>query len=262
MEEGLEKPEGYAYLWVADYFLDQLHYNIMKRIAVSGIKAWSEWDRPREKLINKGRESLTDAELLAILIGSGRKDKTAVGLSQEILQSVSYNLHELGRMELSELMQFKGIGEAKAITIAAALEIGRRRQAIEPIEKPYVGTSRVAYNLIAPLIQDINQEEFWLLLLNHGGRLLKRIRVSTGGVSRTLVDPKIVFKKALECLASRIILVHNHPSGTLRPSNQDIYITRKLRRGGEALDIKIDDHIIITENGYYSFVDEGEIKAS
>jgi len=214
-------------------------------------------DRPREKLLSKGRESLTDAELIAILIGSGNRDLTAVGLSQKILKSATHSLHELGRKELSELMEFKGIGEAKAITIAAALEIGRRRQLSDPIAKPSIKSSIDAYHAIAPLIKDINYEEFWILLLNHGGRLIKRMKVSSGGVSKTVVDPKIIFKKALECLASKIILVHNHPSGVLKPSYQDKSITRKLLSGGKLLDITIEDHIIITENGYFSFSDEG-----
>lgn len=229
----------------------------MAKQILSGIKSWSANDQPREKLLNRGRESLTDAELIAILIGSGNKELTAVGLSREILKSASNNLHELGRKELSELMHFKGIGEAKAITIAAALEIGRRRQLIDPIVKPIMDSSRAAYNLIAPLLSDINHEEFWILLMNHGGRLIKRSKISSGGVSQTLVDPKLIFKKALDCLASKIILVHNHPSGSLKPSYQDIGITRKLQKGGKLLDIIIDDHIIISENGYFSFADEG-----
>ncbi len=233
----------------------------MAREIISGIKSWTEADRPREKLLTRGRESLTDAELLAILIGSGNTELTAVGLSQQILKSASNNLHELGRKELSELMIFKGIGEAKAITIAAALEIGRRRQIMNPITKPVVESSVDAYNLIAPLLKDINHEEFWILLMNHGGRLIKRMKVSSGGVSQTLVDPRMIFKKALDCLASKIILVHNHPSGSLKPSYQDIGITKKLQKGGKLLDILIDDHIIISENGYFSFSDEGMMEA-
>ncbi len=229
----------------------------MAKDILSGIKSWSETDRPREKLLTRGRESLTDAELIAILIGSGNKELTAVGLSQQILKSARNNLHELGRKELSELMFFKGIGEAKAITIAAAMEIGRRRQVIDPITKPCIDSSLDAYNVIAPFLKDINHEEFWILLMNHGGKLIKRMKVSSGGVSQTLVDPKLIFKKALDCLASKIILVHNHPSGVLKPSYQDVSVTKKLQRGGTLLDIVIDDHIIITENGYFSFSDEG-----
>lgn len=223
----------------------------------SGIKSWAETDRPREKLLAKGRESLTDAELIAILIGSGNREHTAVALSQKILKSASNNLHELGRKQLSELMVFKGIGEAKAISIAAALELGRRRQMTDPISRPRITSSRDAYNLIAPLLNDISHEEFWVMLLNHGGKLIKRLKISSGGVSQTLVDPKLIFKKALDCLASKIILIHNHPSGSLKPSYHDINITKKLQSGGKLLDIIVDDHIIISEQGYYSFLDEG-----
>lgn len=229
----------------------------MAKDLLTGIKSWAESDQPREKLLLKGRESLTDAELMAILIGSGNKEITAVALSQNILKSAANNLHELGRKQLSDLMAFKGIGEAKAICIAAALELGRRRQMTDPISKPKITSSRDAYNLIAPLLNDINHEEFWVMLLNHGGKLIKRIKISTGGVSQTLVDPKLIFKKALDCLASKIILVHNHPSGNLKPSYHDINITRKLQNGGKLLDIIIDDHLIISEQGYFSFLDEG-----
>lgn len=229
----------------------------MPKVVFSGIKSWAETDQPREKLLLKGKESLSDAELIAILIGSGNRESTAVALSQEILLSASNNLHELGRKELGEFMKFKGIGEAKAITIAAALELGRRRQMVDPISKPKITSSLDAFKLIAPMLRDINHEEFWILLMNHGGRLIKRLKISTGGVSQTLVDPKIIFKKALECLSSKLILVHNHPSGALKPSYQDINITKKLREGGKLLDIVVDDHIIISENGYFSFLDEG-----
>lgn len=229
----------------------------MSKDILSGIKSWAETDRPREKLLIRGRESLTDAELIAILIGSGNRDLTAVALSQEILMSASHNLHELGRKEISEFMAFKGIGEAKAITIAAALEIGRRRQLTDPIVKPAILSSRDAFNAIAPLLNDINHEEFWILLMNNGGKLMKRLKISSGGVSQTLVDPKLVFKKALDCLASKIILVHNHPSGTCKPSRHDINITKKLKEGAKYLDILIDDHIIIADHSYFSFQDEG-----
>lgn len=229
----------------------------MQKLISSGIKSWSDVDRPREKLLSKGKESLTDAELIAILIGSGNRELSAVGLSQKILKSVSNNLHELGKKEVNDFILFKGIGEAKAIAIAAALEIGRRRQLAEPSLKPHIQSSYDAYNLIAPRLNDINHEEFWILLLNQRGRLIKKMRVSSGGISQTLVDPKLIFKKALDCFASKIILVHNHPSGGLKPSLQDIRVTKKLIEGGKLLDILIDDHLIISENGYFSFADEG-----
>ncbi len=221
------------------------------------IKSWSEEDRPREKMMLKGREALSDAELLAILIGSGNTELSAVGLSQLILNSVDNNLHELGRKDLADFMAFKGIGEAKAITIAAALEMGRRRQLTDPKEQPKVESSRDAYNLIAPIIADNNFEEFWILLLNRGSKLLKKIKISSGGVNAVLADPRLIFKPAIENLASVIILVHNHPSGNLKPSREDINITKKLQEGAKLLDFSIPDHLIVTQEGYFSFADEG-----
>ncbi len=221
------------------------------------IKSWSEEDRPREKMMLKGREALSDAELLAILIGSGNTEMTAVGLSQLILSSVDNNLHELGRKDLADFMAFKGIGEAKAITIAAALEMGRRRQLTDPKEQPKVQSSRDAYNLIAPIIADNNFEEFWILLLNRGSKLIKKIKISSGGVNAVLADPRLIFKHAIENLASVIILVHNHPSGNLQPSREDLNITKKLQEGAKLLDVSVPDHLIITQEGYFSFADEG-----
>ncbi|MFT4534135.1 MAG: DNA repair protein RadC [Saprospiraceae bacterium] len=221
------------------------------------IKSWSEEDRPREKMMLKGREALSDAELLAILIGSGNTEMSAVGLSQLILSSSDNNLHELGRKELSDFMAFKGIGEAKAITIAAALEMGRRRQLTDPKEQPKIQSSRDAYNLIAPIIADNNFEEFWILLLNRGSKLIKKIKISSGGVNAVLADPRLIFKHAIENLSSVIILVHNHPSGNLKPSREDINITKKLHEGAKLLDMSVPDHLIITQEGYFSFADEG-----
>ena len=221
------------------------------------IKSWSEEDRPREKMMIKGRESLSDAELLAILIGSGNTEMTAVGLSQLILNSADNNLHELSRKDLVDFMAFKGIGEAKAITIAAALEIGRRRRLTDPKEQLKVQSSRDAYNVIAPIIADNNFEEFWILLLNRGSKLIKKIKISSGGVNAVLADPRLIFKPAIENLASVIILVHNHPSGNLQPSREDLNITKKLQEGAKLLDFSIPDHLIITQDGYFSFADEG-----
>jgi len=221
------------------------------------IKSWSEEDRPREKMMSKGKEALTDAELLAILIGSGNTEHTAVGLSQLILNSADNNLHELGRKDLADFMAFKGIGEAKAITIAAAMEMGRRRQLTDPKAQPKVQSSRDAYNLIAPLIADNNFEEFWILLLNRSSKLLKKIRISSGGVNAVLADPRLIFKPAIENLASVIILIHNHPSGNLNPSREDLNITKKLQEGAKLLDFSLPDHLIITQDGYFSFADEG-----
>lgn len=221
------------------------------------IKSWAEEDRPREKMLTRGRQQLTDAELIAILLGSGTRDETAVALSQRILQSVENNLNNLGRCSVADLMKFKGIGEAKALTIAAALELGRRRQLSDLKDRPAVKSSRDAFQSIASLLEDIPHEEFWILLLNRANQIVSRHRVSSGGVSGTVVDAKLVFKPALEQLASAVILCHNHPSGNLKPSPADIEITRKLRQAGVVLDVAVLDHLIIAESGYYSFADEG-----
>lgn len=221
------------------------------------IKAWAEEDRPREKLLNRGKQHLSDAELLAILLGSGSREETAVGLAQRILKGQDNNLNELGKCGLSELTKFKGVGEAKAISIIAAMELSRRRQLADIKERPQIRSSRDAYNLIAPILMDLQHEEFWILLLNRSNRVIGRECISTGGVSGTVVDAKIVFRKALEAVASSIILSHNHPSGNLKPSQADIDLTRKLRRAGEHLDISVLDHLIISERGFYSFADEG-----
>jgi len=221
------------------------------------IKSWAEEDRPREKLLLKGKNTLSDAELLAILLGSGSRKESAVSLAQRILNSVENNLNDLGKRSLSDLMQFKGIGEAKAITIAAALELGRRRQLTNIKDRPQIRSSKDAYKLLAPLILDLPHEEFWMLLLNRANRVMNREQISIGGTSGTVVDAKVIFRKALEGQASALILAHNHPSGNLRPSQADIDITKKLQTGGQSLDISILDHLIISETGYYSFADEG-----
>jgi len=225
-----------------------------------GIKSWAEEDRPREKLLSKGKGSLSDAELLAILLGSGSREDTAVGLAQKILHSAGNNLNELGKCSIAELVKnFKGIGEAKAITIAAAMELGRRRQLSRIHEKPQVSCSRDAFNAIAPLLLDLPHEEFWMLLLNRANRILGREQVSQGGVAGTVVDAKIVFRRAIEGQACSIVLCHNHPSGNLSPSQADIDLTRKLKKAGETIDVLVVDHLIVGDGGYYSFADEGLI---
>ena len=222
------------------------------------IKDWSDDDRPREKLMLKGKHALSNAELLAILLGSGSRSRSAVDLAKEILRSVDNNLKELGKVSIDELIsRFHGVGEAKAITIAAAMELGRRRGLAKIKNRPEIRGSRDAYNVLAPLLADLHHEEFWVLMLNRGNQVLKRIQVSLGGVSGTVVDAKIVFKKALAIPASAIILCHNHPSGNLRPSKPDIEITKKIKAGAELIDIKVLDHLIISERGYFSFADEG-----
>lgn len=224
------------------------------------IKDWAEDDKPREKLRNKGKHALSNAELIAILIGSGSRKISAVDLSKEILKSAENNLNELGKISIDELIKnFHGIGEAKAITIIAALELGRRRQMSNIKEKPQIRSSQDAYNAIAPMLIDLQHEEFWILMLNRGNQVLRRVQISQGGVAGTVVDAKIIFKKALEIPASALVLCHNHPSGNLRPSGADIEITKKIKDGGEILDINVLDHLIVSERGYFSFADEGMI---
>lgn len=224
-----------------------------------GIKAWAEDDRPREKLLNKGRKSLTDAELIAILIRSGSRQETAVGLSQQILASSNNDLHSLAKLEVTDLMQFKGIGEAKALSIIAALELGRRRKDSEPQKKIQIRSSSDVYDLMLPEMEDLAIEEFWIILLNRSSKLISKHLLSKGGVAGTVVDAKPIFKIAMNAFASTIILVHNHPSGNLKPSAEDFKITRKLVEGAKYLDLLISDHVIVTDRGYYSFADEGEI---
>ena len=222
------------------------------------IKDWSDDDRPREKLMLKGKQALSNAELLAILLGSGSRSQSAVDLAKDILRSVDDNLNELGKVSIEELInKFRGVGEAKAITIVAAMELGRRRALTEIKNRPEIRGSLDAYNVIAPMLADLHHEEFWILMLNRGNQVLKRVQVSLGGVSGTVVDAKIIFKKALAIPASAIILCHNHPSGNLRPSMPDIEITKKIKAGAELIDIKVLDHLIISERGYFSFADEG-----
>ncbi|WP_422006979.1 RadC family protein [Roseivirga pacifica] len=221
------------------------------------ILSWAEEDRPREKLLLKGRTNLSDAELIAILIGSGSSELSAVELSKKILSSVGNNLNALAKLSVKDLTQFKGIGEAKAIAIVSALEIGRRRNQSAPVERVKITGSKTTYDLIRPDLIDQPIEQFWVLMLARNNTVLHKRCVSTGGVSGTVADPKIIFKKALEDLASGIILVHNHPSGNLKPSQADIKLTNKLSEAGKLLEIPVIDHIIFTEHGYYSFADEG-----
>lgn len=221
------------------------------------ITAWAEEDRPREKMLLKGKHALTDAELLAILLGTGTVGISAVALAQEILASVDNNLHELGKRSVAELMRFKGMGEAKAISVAAALEIGRRRQLSDLRERPRVTSSRDAFNAVAPLLTDLHHEEFWVLMLNKASEVFSRERLSTGGMAGTVVDVKILFKTALESRAAAVIAIHNHPSGSLQPSQADIDLTRRLRKAGELLELPLLDHLIVSERGYFSFADEG-----
>ena len=221
------------------------------------IKDWAIEDRPREKLIAKGLGSLTDAELIAILIGSGSKDVSAVELSRKILQSANNNLNELGKLSINDLRKNKGIGEAKAITIIAALELGRRRKLSDILNKTGIKSSKDVADIFQSLLGDLPHEEFWILLLNRSNKIIDRKRISQGGVSGTVIDTKIILKFAIEQLASSIILCHNHPSGNLKPSSEDIKITKKLSNASKQVEIPVLDHIIVTDSGYYSFADEG-----
>ena len=221
------------------------------------ITAWAEDDRPREKLMNLGRHVLSDAELLAILLGSGSRNESAVSLSKRILQSVDNNLAQLGKQTLSELMKFKGIGEAKAITIAAAMELGRRRQASSFLERPVITCSRDAYLAIAPSLMDHLHEEFWMLLLSKSNKMIGKVQMSSGGTDATIVDRKMIFRKAIEGQATSIVVCHNHPSGRLRPSTADLDLTKKIKESGKILGVQLMDHLIIGDGGYYSFADEG-----
>jgi len=221
------------------------------------IKSWSAEDRPREKLLHKGTSALSDAELIAILLGSGTATLSAVDLSKKILQRVNNNLHDLARLSAKDLMKIKGIGEAKAISIIAALELGRRRKDLDPDEKPKITGARDAYEMLKGDLADLPHEEFWVLLLNRATRVIRKVQISQGGIAGTVADPKIIFKNAVENLASGIVLAHNHPSGSLSPSQSDIELTRKMREGARLLEIQILDHLIIAGQKYFSFADEG-----
>ncbi|MBB6680538.1 DNA repair protein RadC [Aequorivita sp. 609] len=220
------------------------------------IKNWNEDDRPREKLLLKGRIALSDAELIAILIGSGSRNESAVSLSQRILASVNNNLSELGRLSISDLTEFKGIGEAKAVSITAAMELGRRRRTGEALERKKITSSKSVFEYVQPIIGDLPHEEFWILYLNNSNKIIKSVQLSKGGITGTVVDIRLAFKEALQIGAVGIIMAHNHPSGTLKPSQADIQLTKKLKVAGESLDIKVLDHLIITEKAYFSFADE------
>ncbi len=205
----------------------------------------------------KGKAVLSDAELVAILIGSGSRNESAVSLSKRILSSVNNNLNALGKLSLKQLMEFKGVGEAKAVSIAAALELGRRRRAEESVELQKITSSKAVFEIMQPIIGELLHEEFWVLYLNNSNKVLYKAQLSKGGITGTVVDVRLIFKMALEHNATSIILSHNHPSGKLLASDADKDITKKLKFAGEQLDIKVLDHIIITENGYLSFQDEG-----
>jgi len=221
------------------------------------IKYWAEDDKPREKLMLKGKSALSDAELIAILIGSGSRNESAVQLSKRILTSTDNNLNALGKLSLKQLTTFKGIGEAKAIAIIAALELGRRRRVEEALELTKITSSKTVFEIMLPIIGELPHEEFWVVYLNNSNKVIYKTQISKGGITGTVVDTRIIFKIALEHNATAVILVHNHPSGVLQASDADKQITRKLKDAGKYLDVLVLDHVIVTEKSYFSFADEG-----
>lgn len=223
------------------------------------IKSWALDDRPREKLLAKGKVSLSDAELIAILISSGNREESAVALSRRILKSVNGNINALAKLSVQKLSKFKGIGEAKAISIITALELGKRRQLQLALEKPKIKSSKAVFNIMQPIIGDLEHEEFWVLFLNNSNKVLAKSQMSKGGLTATVVDIRLLFKQAIELAAVAIIICHNHPSGKLIPSAADKDLTQKIKSGGVTLDIKLLDHLIITEKYYFSFADEHQL---
>lgn len=223
------------------------------------IKSWALDDRPREKLIAKGKSTLSDAELIAILIGSGNRNESAVDLSKQILAFVDNNLNSLSKLSVDVLTQFNGIGEAKAVSIVTALELGKRRQFEQGYDKPRIGSSKDAYLLMQPIIGELDHEEFWVLYMNNSNVVIAKDQISKGGLTGTVVDIRLLLKKAIETMSVAIIICHNHPSGKLKPSAADIDITEKIDNAAKTLDIKLLDHLIITQKSYFSFADTGKL---
>jgi len=224
------------------------------------IKEWAEDDRPREKLLQKGKKALSDAELIAILISSGNDEESAVELSKRILkESAENNLDKLAKLDIAELMKFKGIGEAKALSIVAAMELSRRRNEETKEERPKITTSADAYQVIKPFLLDLPYEEFWVMHLNRANNVIGKTQIGRGGVSGTVADVRLIYKSAIEHLASGIIIAHNHPSGAMRPSESDINLTKKVKDAGKLVDIVLLDHLIIGDREFFSFTDEGLI---
>lgn len=220
------------------------------------IKAWAEEDRPREKLMLKGRSSLSDAELLAILVGSGNTSETAIALCQRILKDYDYNLAELSKASIADLLKYKGIGEAKAISIIAALELAHRRNQSQVKDKIQVTSSRDIYQFFSGSMSDLPHEEFWVLFMNRANKVIAKEQMSSGGITGTMVDIRLLLKRTLELYSTTIALIHNHPSGNLRPSEEDKKLTKKIKEAAHSLDIVLIDHIIVCNKGYYSFADE------
>jgi DNA repair protein RadC len=223
------------------------------------IKNWAEADRPREKLLEKGRQTLSDAELIAILLGSGTKELSAVELAKKILHQTGNDLNKLGKLSIKELMQHKGIGEAKAITIAAALELGRRRKDTDSKQQAVIKSSKEAYEFISPYLSDLHHEEFWAIYLSRNNTVIYQSKIGQGGINATIADIRIILKTAIEHLASGIIICHNHPSGNIKPSESDITLTQKIKEAAKLMDINLIDHIIFTDKSYFSFADEAKL---
>ena len=223
------------------------------------VKDWSPEDRPREKLLLKGVHSLSDTELVAIILGSGSREESVVDLSQRILQSANNNLNQLGKLSVKQLMQFKGIGEAKAISIVAALELGKRRKAEEILNRKKILFTKDVYEYFHPLLCDLCYEEFWALFLNRASKVIDKLKISQGGVTATIVDAKIIYKEAVLHLATSVVLCHNHPSGIPLPSSDDDKVTVQLQRGLKFLDMELKDHVIICDGKFYSYADENRI---
>ncbi|MDR3261502.1 MAG: DNA repair protein RadC [Tannerella sp.] len=223
------------------------------------IKEWAVEDRPREKMLLKGIASLSDAELLAILISSGNNNETAVQLSQRILSSVSNNLNALGKLSVKELTAFNGIGEAKAVTIAAAMELGRRRGDAEPLPRESIHSSIQVYRLFYPFLCDLSHEEFWVALTNRSAKVIEKIKISQGGTGEVGVDLRLILKAAINTLCSGILLCHNHPSGNIQPSPQDDSFTFRVEKAAQLMDIRVLDHVILSDHSYYSYADEGRL---
>lgn len=231
----------------------------MTEVVRMPISAWAEEDRPREKMLNKGRQALSDAELLALLIGTGTRSKSALMLAQEILVSVEYNLQRLGRLQIEDFRSISGIGDAKAVKLLAALELGRRRLEVKAKAPIRIKTSQDVYAIMYPLLAELPHEEFWVLYVSNSNEVVYKWQVSKGGLTGTVVDKRLIFKYALYYHATGIILCHNHPSGILQPSDADLQLTKKVKQAGEQLDVKVLDHVIVTNSGYYSFADEEDL---
>ena len=221
------------------------------------IKFLAEDDRPREKFLLKGKSALSDSELLAIILGSGNNEDSAVEVARKILASVDYNWQKLSKLSIKDLMKFKGIGEAKAISVAAALEIGRRKAAQEIPEKEKVTSVNDLYKIFSQYLSDLQTEEFWAIFLNQKNHVIYKTQISKGGISGTLVDVRVIFRIAIEHFATSVVVAHNHPTGNLTPSQPDISITRRIKEAGDLLDIKLLDHLIIGENSFFSFSEQG-----